>query len=156
MPQMALANQRHVLHRNMSPIIVMHTPCLVTGMILNPQSFPNTWPRLNPLNTVSYEVCRSFSVQLVSFTASTRPTNPVTSITTFKTRHNSRSIVLHPLDTNFLTSLSNQVSNVTTSRQAPSGNPSSKLTSTVPKRQSTLQKSSGGPRKVSEKKQQRI
>ena len=53
MPQVALANPSPVLHRNISPIILMHTPCLgismiPTGMILNPQSLPNTWPRLNP------------------------------------------------------------------------------------------------------------
>ena len=51
-----------------------------------------------------------------------------------------RSTVFHPQNTNFLTPFGNQVSNVTISRKAPSGNPTSKPTSTVSKRQSTLPK----------------
>ena len=52
-PQKAQANSGPVLHRNISLITLMHTPCLgismiLNGMILNPQSLPNTWPRLNP------------------------------------------------------------------------------------------------------------
>ena len=84
--------------------------------------------RLNPQNTISYEVCRSFSVQSDPFNASTRPTNPVTSITTFKARHNYRSPMVHPYNTNFITPLSNRACSMTISRKAPSGNPSSKLT----------------------------
>ena len=80
MLQMALANPGPVLHRNISLGILLHTPCLgistiLTGMILNPES-------------MSYEVCRSFSVQSDSFNASTRPANPVISITTFEARQN--------------------------------------------------------------------
>ena len=46
--------------------------------------------------------------------------------------------MLYPQDTNFLTPFINQISNVTISRKAASGNPTSKPTSTVPKRQSTV------------------
>ena len=67
MTQLLLANPSPVLHKSITLITLMHTPCLgismkLTRMILNPQSLPNTWPRLNPQNTTSHEVCRSFSV----------------------------------------------------------------------------------------------
>ena len=54
----------------------------------------------------------------------------------------------------FLTPFTIQVSNMTISRKAPSGNLTSKPTSSIPKRQCTLQKSTNGPRRVSKKKQQ--
>ena len=53
--------------------------------------------------------------------------------------------MVHPYNTNFLTSLSNQACSMTISRKAPSGNLTSELTSTVLKWQSTLQESSSGP-----------
>ena len=95
-------------------------------------------------------------LQSDSFDASTRPTDPVNSTTTSEARQNCKSSMLHPHNTNSLTPFSNQVSNVTISRKAPSGNPTSKPICTVRKRQSTLQKSSSRPREVSKKKQQLI
>ena len=57
---------------------------------------------MNPQNTMSYQVCRSFSDQ-DSFNASTKPTNPVTSNITVKARHKYRSPVVYPYNTNLLT-----------------------------------------------------
>ena len=73
MPQMALANPGPVLSKNMSLVILMHTPCLGISMIRTGMTLPNAWPRLKPHNTMSYEVCRRFSVKSDSFNASSSP-----------------------------------------------------------------------------------
>ena len=109
--------QEHKPHHPDAHALPWHHHETETCMLPNSQSLPNPWPRLNTQNTMSNKVCWSFSGYSDSFNASTRPTNPVTSTTTFEARHASTSTVLHPKNTNFLFPFSNKVSNVTISRK---------------------------------------